>query len=294
MNHKYQHGVTLIEMMIAMVVSLVLVAGVGTVYFSSKRNYQTRDELSQMNESARSALETLRKHLEHAGYATPSKLPLGAYFFVNGDPNPVSQECGGGEENLQDAADFNGRGTRDAFNANGDAISVRFLGDDNLFTDAAGGNLPKECRVGKAASMETSMIYNAFNVDNDGKTRDANNVFVPILYAVGSNVNNRQPIVNGVENIQFEYGIDGDGNGTADEFKRAGGKVKIVGDVDEDEWEQVVSIKVALLVRSLGNVLEVNSVRTYNLLDATVTTPADRYQRAVYTTTIQLRNVVDN
>ncbi|QTR55308.1 PilW family protein [Thiothrix unzii] len=286
-NHKYQHGVTLIEMMIAMVVSLVLVAGVGTVYFSSKRNYQTRDELSQMNESARSALETLRKHLEHAGYATPSKLPLGAYFFVNGDPNPVSQECGGGKNNLQDATDFTGRGTRDAFNANGDAISVRFLGDNNLFTDAAGASLPDECRVGKAANMNASLIYNAFHVDNDGTTRDSNNVFVPILYAVGSNWDNRQPIVNGVENIQFQYGIDGDGNGTADRFANAT-------NVGAANWEQVVSIKVALLVRSLGNVLEANSVRTYNLLDATVTTPADRYQRAVYTTTIQLRNVVDN
>ena len=286
-NHKYQHGVTLIEMMIAMVVSLVLVAGVGTVYFSSKRNYQTRDELSQMNESARSALETLRKHLEHAGYATPSKLPLGEYFFVNGDPNPVSQECGGGNKNLKDPADFNGRGTRDAFNANGDAISVRFLGDNNLFTDAAGGSLPNECRVGNAANMNASLIYNAFHVDNDGTTRDNNNVFVPILYAVGSNVNNRQPIVNGVENIQFQYGIDTNDNGAADSYKKAG-------DVGAGNWDQVVSIKVALLVRSLGNVLEANSVRTYNLLDATVTTPADRYQRAVYTTTIQLRNVVDN
>ena len=290
-NYKYQHGVTLIEMMIAMVVSLVLVAGVGTVYFSSKRNYQTRDELSQMNESARSALETLRKHLEHAGYATPNKLPIGTYFFVKDDPDlpsPVSEECGGGKKNLQDVADFNGRATRDAFNANGDAISVRFLGDNNLFTDAAGGSLPNECRVGNAANMNASLIYNAFHVDNDGTTRDNNNVFVPILYAVGSNVNNRQPIVNGVENIQFQYGIDTDNNGTADYFANA------TRTDDDDAWQRVVSIKVALLVRSLGNVLEANSVRTYNLLNEPVTTPADRYQRAVYTTTIQLRNVVDN
>ena len=287
MNHKYQHGVTLIEMMIAMVVSLVLVAGVGTVYFSSKRNYQTRDELSQMNESGRAALEALRKNLEHAGYATPNKLPLGSYFFIDSDPDLKKIECGGGKKNIEHPEDFNTRFTQDAFNANGDAISVRFLGDDNLFTDAAGGNLPEECWVGNAASMEASMIYNAFHVDNDGTTRDSNNVFVPILYAVGSNVNNRQPIVNGVENIQFQYGIDTNDNGAADSYKKAD-------DVGAGNWDQVVSIKVALLVRSLGMVLDANSVRTYNLLDATVTTPADRYQRAVYTTTIQLRNVVDN
>ncbi|QTR51844.1 PilW family protein [Candidatus Thiothrix anitrata] len=286
-NRKHQRGVTLIEMMIAMVVSLVLVAGVGTVYFSSKRSYQVRDELSQMNEAGRAALETLRKHLEHAGYATPSKLPLGAYFFVNGDPNLAVQSCGGGKQNIKDPNDFNARSTRDAFNANGDAISVRFLGDNNLFLDAAGGALPDECRVGNAAGMDASLIYNAFHVDNDGSTRDANNRLVPILYALGSNVNNRQPVVNGIENIQFQYGIDTDGNGTADRFVNAT-------NVGAANWESVVSIKVAILVRSLGDVLEANSVRTYNLLDATVTTPSDRYQRAVYTTTIQLRNVVDN
>lgn len=287
-NYKYQHGVTLIEMMIAMVVSLVLVAGVGTVYFSSKRNYQTRDELSQMNESGRAALEALRKNLEHAGYATPNKLPLGSYFFIESDPDFEAQECGGVKNNMKSKF-----ATRDGDGDNSDFISVRFLGDDKLFMDAAGDPLLKDCRVGMAANMNASLIYNAFYVDDDNKTRDSNNVFVPILYAVGSNLtvgsieNDSQPVVNGVENIQFQYGIDADGNGTADEFKKAD-------DVGAGNWEQVVSIKVALLVRSLGNVLEANSVRTYNLLDATVTTPADRYQRAVYTTTIQLRNVVDN
>ncbi|MFN3785266.1 MAG: PilW family protein, partial [Thiothrix sp.] len=75
-----QRGLSLIELMIAMVVSLVLIAGVGTVYISSKRNYQARDQLSLMDESARIALTALSKHLEHAGYATPTKLPIGAYL----------------------------------------------------------------------------------------------------------------------------------------------------------------------------------------------------------------------
>ena len=68
-----QRGISLIELMIAMVVSLVLVAGISTVYMSSKRNYQARDQLSLMDESARIALNALTKHLEHAGYATPAK-----------------------------------------------------------------------------------------------------------------------------------------------------------------------------------------------------------------------------
>ncbi|MDD5393758.1 MAG: PilW family protein [Thiothrix sp.] len=296
-NRMRQQGVTLVELMIAMLVSLVLAAGVGTVYLSSKRNYQARDQLSMMNENARVALETLQQHLEHAGYATAAKLPLpgGNYFYVNGDSTtaPVAFICGGlGEANVRDVNDFNSRGTQDAFNTFGDAISIRFLGDDNLFADAAGGVLPggasDNCRVEKSTNIQASFIYNAFHVDTDGNTKNSLNEWVPILYAVGSNVNNRQPIVNGIENLQFMYGIDGNLDGTADYFLNA------TDTTSGALWRRVISIKVAILVRSLEPVLETATASSYKLLDKTVniTTP-DRYQRRVYTTVIQLRNVVD-
>jgi prepilin-type N-terminal cleavage/methylation domain-containing protein len=286
-NRLYkQQGLSLIEMMIAMVISLTLIAGVGTVYFSSKRNYQTRDQLSMMDENARVALDTLRKHLEHAGYASAQKLPLGNYFYVLGDADPTPVACGSGY-NIVKVGDLTSRPTQDALNQYGDSISIRFVGDDSLFTDAVNSSLDEGCRAGVAPSLEATLIYNAFQVDNDGKTKDSSGNLVPILYAVGSaSTANKQPIVNGIENIQFMYGLDANADGTVDQYLNATGISAAGG------WQRVISIRVAILVRSIDPVLEANTAQSYTLLDVNVT-PNDRYQRSVYTTTIQLRNVVD-
>lgn len=286
-NHRYkQQGLSLIEMMIAMVISLVLIAGVGTVYFSSKRNYETRDQLSVMDENARVALDTLRKHLEHAGYATAQKLPLGDYFYVSGDAAPIAIPCDAdGKGNLKYITDLTSRPTQDAINQYGDSISVRFIGDDALFSDAVNGELPAGCRVGAAPSLEASLIYNAFQIDTSSTIKDSQGNLIPILYAVGSRVQDKQPVVNGIENMQFMYGLDAGADGTVDQYVNATG-------VGAGNWQRVISIRVALLVRSLEPVLAANTAQSYTLLDVNVT-PNDRYQRAVYTTTIQLRNVVD-
>jgi len=284
-NRSAQHGMTLVEIMIAMTLSLVIISGVGTVYMSSKRTYENRSQLSEMEDSARVALEMLTKNLEHAGYASAQKLPIGSYFYVSGDSNPVAVACGGGF-NLKDVTDLTPRPTRDALNKYGDSISIRFVGDSTLYTDAANGTLANGCWAGAAPSVQATLIYNAFHVDDDGSTKDSLGNYIPILYAVGSTVNNRQPVVNGIENIQFMYGIDTDGNGSADQYLNAT-------DVSAAAaWRQVVSIKVALLARSLEPVLPTATAQDYTLLDVK-TSYNDRYQRAVFSTVIQLRNVVD-
>lgn len=288
-NRSTQRGITLIEMMIAMVVSLVLVAGVGTVYVSSKRNYAARDELATLNDSARVALETLRHHLEHAGYATPSHLPIGRYFYVQGDTDPQAGTCGTGTFGTNSLGAIKKTATADGGGLNGsDTITVRFIADQTLNIDALNSQFNKgvDGCYGGQSSIKDSLTYNGFLIGTDGSTRDSTGNLIPILYAAGSNSNLPiRPVVNGIENMQFMYGIDVDGNDTADRFVNAAG----VG----GNWESVVSIKVALLVRSMQPVQDTASSRTFNLLDTTYTTPSDRFQRAVYTAVIQLRNVVE-
>ena len=292
-NRFTQRGVTLIEMMIALVLSLVLVAGVGTVYLSSKRNYQSRDQLSLINETGRVALETLRNHLEHAGYSTPQKLPLppsndGNYFYVSGDELSAGS-CGTLKTNSLNAIKSTATSDNDGNTGLdfGDTISIRFIGDATLFEDAIGSVLDSACYAG-ATSLESSLIYNGFRIATDTNTKDSLGNKVPIFYAAGSNANvSIQPIVNGVQNMQFLYGVDNDLDGKVDYFANA---TTVTANA---VWTRVISIKVALLVRSIEPVLEVNTAQSYNLLDVTITAN-DRYLRRVYSTVIQLRNVVEN
>lgn len=281
-----QKGLSLIELMIALVISLVLVGGVSTVYISSKRNYQARDQLSMMDESARVALNALTKHLEHAGYATPAKLPLGNYLYALGDTAPPKASCGGTDTGVHkdlNLVTFASRAAQDDYKPDGttvtgDAISIRFLGDPLLFTDCSNSGLPASCQVGNAPSMEAALIYNTFFVDqNNGQ---------PSLMCFGSRKDSVTQIVPGIENIQFLYGVDTNTDAAVDQYMTAT-EVAAAG-----VWQQVISIKAGILVRSLEPVSPSNEARNYNVLGVALTRN-DRYQRAVYTAVIQLRNVVD-
>lgn len=71
MNHTCSHrqrGLTLIELMIAMVIGLVLMGGVVQIFTGSKVSYLTQEELGRIQENARYALEVLTKDIRMAGY----------------------------------------------------------------------------------------------------------------------------------------------------------------------------------------------------------------------------------
>ena len=63
-----QRGLTLIEIMIALVIGSVLVAGAGKIFISSKRNVETQLNLQQIQENARYALDLICRDLRRAGY----------------------------------------------------------------------------------------------------------------------------------------------------------------------------------------------------------------------------------
>lgn len=67
-KHIKTSGITLIELMIAMVISLVLLLGVGSIYFNSKRTYQVQEEFAHMQESARMAMRFMIEDIRMAGY----------------------------------------------------------------------------------------------------------------------------------------------------------------------------------------------------------------------------------
>lgn len=62
-------GLSLIELMIAMTISLVVLAAVGWIYQGTMRTYRTQDAISRMQEGARYAFEVIGKDLRMAGTA---------------------------------------------------------------------------------------------------------------------------------------------------------------------------------------------------------------------------------
>ena len=68
MEIKKKQGFTLIELMVAIAISVILLNGVIEIFVSSKQSYRTADGLGRMQENARYALETLAFDIRQAGY----------------------------------------------------------------------------------------------------------------------------------------------------------------------------------------------------------------------------------
>jgi type IV pilus assembly protein PilW len=60
-------GFSLIELMIAMVLGLVVIAGAGSVFLASSRTYQTNQALSEVQTNSRVAFELLARDIRQAG-----------------------------------------------------------------------------------------------------------------------------------------------------------------------------------------------------------------------------------
>lgn len=106
-----------------------------------------------------------------------------------------------------------------------------------------------------------------------------------------------QELVEGIENLQVLYGVDVDGNGVPDTYKKATAMTAA-------DWTKVYSVRFGVLVRSLANVESKNEegkefgtdrdTKSYDI-DGDGTNDAgpfnDRYQRRVFRTTVVLRNL---
>jgi type IV pilus assembly protein PilW len=90
-----------------------------------------------------------------------------------------------------------------------------------------------------------------------------------------------QELIQGVEAMQIKYGVDTDGDFLANNY--------VTADLVTD-WTKVVSINLAILIRSIDQTGVEKDTKTYTLLGQNYGPFNDRRSRSVYTTTISLRN----
>lgn len=67
-TNKYVFGVTLVELMIALVISSILLIGVVTIYGSSKRTYMVGEEFAYLQENGRMAMKFIVEDVRMAGF----------------------------------------------------------------------------------------------------------------------------------------------------------------------------------------------------------------------------------
>ncbi|MGQ3890407.1 PilW family protein [Legionella sp. CNM-4043-24] len=128
-------------------------------------------------------------------------------------------------------------------------------------------------------SSVMSFIYYAFYIKDTGRVNSSN---APIRALVRLDINgNEDEIAEGVEQMQVLYGVDTNGDNTADTYQTAA-QVNAA-----NNWSNVISLQINLLLSTTENVNNRSVSYTFN---GATTTPTDRRLRREWNTFITLRN----
>lgn len=260
-----QHGLTLIELMVSMVVGLVLMGGVVQVFKTNKGSNLFSQGLAEMQDNGSYALEFVSNQIGQIGYV-PAWNNLGQVSDLNSD----------GIKNRLDMEMWAYGATAPIVGSEGSGTASDAI-TTNIYIDPQ-NPAPKNC-VGAAVSTPGNFtgppgwgVTNAIAVNSVNSTLTCNGVAV----------------AEGVENMQILYGVDTSvpSDGNVDRYMRW--SQVFAPPVD---WRaRIIAVRVALLVASHDPVTPVANSNTKNLLGTVVGPWTDRRLRTVYTATIRLHN----
>jgi type IV pilus assembly protein PilW len=86
-------GFSLVELMIALVITLILIAGIGQIFVSSKKSFTIQDSLARQQENGRYAIELIAQDLRRAGYFGGTAI----IPEIIGTQPPIDADTGTGE-----------------------------------------------------------------------------------------------------------------------------------------------------------------------------------------------------
>lgn len=295
---RRQSGLSLVELMTALTISLLLLIGLTTLVINSNQNFQELTRSSQQMENGRFAMQLLKEDLRLAGfYGELANIPAAGATLpdpcVVGDVPAQRAGISRPVQGFTSAASLSCITNTDHV-AGTDILVVRRA---STSTDMAPGYLhiqatPRQFILGTDATTYdltwglatdpevrpyfVHIYYISPNsVGNDG---------IPSLKRIEIRANNFNtvPLVEGIENMQFLYGVDTTGNGSPDSYVNDPTTIA--------DWADVVTVQAFLLVRNLEATQGYSDDKSYTLGDVDIAAPGDAFKRHVYSTSVRLTN----
>lgn len=331
MNNRFkrQQGLTLVEVMVSLIVGAVILAGVMFTYIAMKGT--TRDTLTigELQETGRLALDIMTADIAQAGFwgtfyessftAANTTIPAAPANDCQSGLNNGSFPDGSSVEFRYIFAITSAGGPQlnciDDTVANSDILQVKRLDGQNVapgatnaqrfyflaaqnraeFSDSPAAVLPRPDATLWPYSHHVYYVQEqTFQVQ--GQTR-----VIPTLMrnrlttgAGGAAPIQSDVIMEGVENIHLLFGLDTNGDSRVDQYSTSN-------NMTVEQWQQqtakVLTVQISILIRSLTPDPGLNlRNQTYQLggVNGRELTFNDEFRRAVFTSTVQLRNVGEN
>ena len=79
---KYSKGFTLIELMVALALTSIIMAGIMAAYISQLKSHVTQQTIVEMQQNLRSAMQHMEKEIRMAGYDDPNKASVASITTV--------------------------------------------------------------------------------------------------------------------------------------------------------------------------------------------------------------------
>ncbi|MCF6202976.1 MAG: PilW family protein [Methylococcaceae bacterium] len=297
-----QQGMTLIEIMIAMLLGLFLIAGVMKIYIGSKQSSRMLDNLSRMQENGRFAMDFIRRDIRQADYwgclqnglADVTNNTKAIYDMTHGligvegasgAPDTLTMVGGKGVSiAVQSQASASANITITAA-ATGNELQT---GEAVLITDCGGGVGDMFTVAGVTGGTVVSQdITGGQDISKAYGAGASIHHLVKSIYFIQGGALQRTmngittELVEDIEDMQILYGEDTDNDYTPNYYVSAGNVV---------DMDQVVSVRVNLLAVSADNNLTTAPVN-YTFNGSTSTPSAgDHKLRREFSSTIAVRN----
>lgn len=334
-------GVSLVELMIAMLLGLIILAGLATIFANSSRSREELERASRQIENGRYAMETLSDDLRLAGfYGELSVLSLTPPTWPTPPPDPCSTDpavwTGAVFYHLQGYD--NGAGAPVCIptrKADTDVIIVRRVAACEA--GVAGcppvqNSLPY-VQVSKCATEQVATPYvlntggsgvHTLRLRNCATVAGLRQYFVRIYYISTDNGSGvaiptlkradftgsgwvETPLVEGIEELNIEYGIDWTGpggtlpDGSPDSYTTDPTTAVPAGCTTcnaVSNWLNVVTVRINLLARNVDASPGYVDTKTYTLgrdaANAEITvTPGGPYRRHVHSGLVRIVNAAE-
>jgi type IV pilus assembly protein PilW len=319
MRRGEQRGVTLVELLVALTVSLVLVLAAITLYTTTSSSQRSLDQLSEANESGAFALRTLGRDLANAGFyptvrgEDPANLNAPSHYTnLTGQAaydtglfgcegaafNPTTGACGASVAGAPDALVI-GYFTSDAF---GTQVGQRADCEGNDSVNAAVNTARNGSASAGVPPAQPLFVANRYQLTSAQTTSvDGRTSATRSLACDGNGTTDGifSPLVAGIEDLQLSYGVFADESRipsrfyTATEVSALG--TAVIGTRSIPAWERVVAVRVCVIARTYQSATAIAATAsppTYqDCNDATVTNASgDTSLRKTYVQVFGVRN----
>ena len=317
-------GFSIVELMIGIALGLVILAALTSFFVSTSSNRTEIERASRQIENGRFAIDTMRGELRLAGFyaemtqagatwttpdpcaipadfgfnMVPLKIPLPVYGYAADAPSfPSCATNRVADSDVLVIHRFNTEPVSPAAAATGASAAETYMQISRCATDSTAtpwamglGSSTASFSLHKADCTTASDLYRLraeIYYLRDYSTVVGDGVPTLVKVDVSAGQLRTSPLVEGIHNLRFAYGIDSSGDGVPETYKRC----DTAAACSVADWSNVSTVRATVLAQNLENTINYTDTKVYDLGDGFSVGPLnDARKRHVYGAMVSLPN----